>query len=82
MKRLAPIVCLAIIACSRVFAYLATADEEAHATDAIQRHVEATRPWWTCEYVLNLLRRDQSVLVYRVIFSAREKCSSMISASV
>jgi hypothetical protein len=75
MKRVTLIVCFIAVAWLGVAAHIATPDEEAYATDAIQRHLNATRPWGTCEYVLNLLRRDGSVLVYRVTFSAKEKCS-------
>src|ERR1700722_5452994 len=75
MKRVAMIVCFTAVACSRLLAHLATVDEQTHALDAIHRHVNATMPWWTCECLLNLLRRDGDVLVYRVIFCGKQKCS-------
>lgn len=75
MKRAALVVLFTAVALSMVVAHLTTVDEELKAMDAIRRQKEIIRPWWTCEYTLNLLRRENTVLVYRVIFCAKEKCS-------
>src|SRR4051794_26284120 len=75
MKRAALILCFGVIGSSALFAHLATVDEEVKAMEAIGRELHVIRAWWTCEYTLNLLRREDTVLVYRVLFSAKAQCS-------
>jgi hypothetical protein len=66
---------LAGVVCARVVGSPFDPVEETNAGITIHHYVCVTRPWWTCEYTWERLRRENMLTVYRITFPADPKCS-------
>jgi hypothetical protein len=50
-------------------------DELVHAAPAIGYYIVKVRPWWTCKYGWEEVRREGATIVYEITFAGDQKCS-------
>src|ERR1041384_189601 len=64
-----------IVACGRVAGLPPEVEDQVRADYAIKRYLHEKYPWWTCEYTAELLPREGTLVVRRVVLAGKEKCS-------
>jgi hypothetical protein len=64
-----------IVACGRVAGFPPEVEDQVRADYVIKRYLHEKYPWWTCEYTAELLPREGTLVVRRVVLAGKEKCS-------